>query len=115
MYPNARITWIVHPQFGTFVPEQPILDEVIYFDKKAFSKMSVAGKLKEFFRMRSLLRSKNFDLVLDLQGLFKSAVVAWMTGCRNCFGNVGIAFGWRFCSFCSLLCGHWVMVPGRCS
>ena len=86
LYPNARITWIVHPQFGTFVPEQPIVDEVIYFDKKAFSKMSVAGKLKEFFRMRSLLHSKNFDLVLDLQGLFKSAVVAWMTGCRNCFG-----------------------------
>ena len=86
LYPSARITWIVHPQFGTFVPEQPIVDEVIYFDKKAFSKMSVANKLKEFFRMRNLLRSKKFDLVLDLQGLFKSAVVAWMTGCNNCYG-----------------------------
>ena len=32
LYPNARITWIVHPQFGTFVPEQPIVDEVIYWD-----------------------------------------------------------------------------------
>lgn len=86
LYPAAKITWIVHPQFGTFVPEYPIVDEVIYFDKKAFSKMSVSKKINEFLRMRSLLRSKNFDLVLDLQGLFKSAVIAWMTGCKNCFG-----------------------------
>lgn len=86
LFPNAKITWIVHPQFGTFVPEQPIVDDVIYFDKKAFSKMSIISKVKEFCRIRKLLRSKKFDLVLDLQGLFKSAVIAWMTGCENCFG-----------------------------
>ena len=86
LYPNARITWIVHPQFGTFIPEPPIVDEVIYFDKKAFSKMSLKNKLKYFLEMRALLRSKNFDLVLDLQGLFKSAVIAWLTNCPNRYG-----------------------------
>lgn len=86
LYPNAKITWIVHPQFSTFVPEPPIVDEIIYFDKKAFSKMSFGGKLKEIMRMRKLLREKKFDLVLDLQGLFKSAVIAWLTGCPNRYG-----------------------------
>ena len=86
LYPNAKITWIVHPQFGTFIPEPPIVDEVIYFDKKAFSKMSFLNKIRYFFKMRSLLRSKKFDLVLDLQGLFKSAVIAWLTNCPNKYG-----------------------------
>ena len=33
LYPKARITWIVHPQFSAFIPEAPIVDEVIIFDK----------------------------------------------------------------------------------
>ena len=86
LYPKARITWIVHPQFSAFIPEAPIVDEVIIFDKKSFSKMSFGDKLKEFLRMRKLLRSKRFDLVLDLQGLFKSAVIAWLTGCKTRYG-----------------------------
>lgn len=86
LYPMARITWIVHPQFSAFIPEAPIVDEVILFDKKSFSKMSFGNKIKEFLRMRKLLRSKRFDLVLDLQGLFKSAVIAWLTGCETRFG-----------------------------
>ncbi len=86
LFPQAKISWLVHPQFSTFVPEPPIVDEVIYFDKKGFSKLSFIGKLQEFRRMRNLLRSKKFDLVLDLQGLFKSAVMAWLTGCPHKYG-----------------------------
>lgn len=86
LYPNAKIRWIVHPQFSTFVPQPPYVDEIIYFDKQAFTKMSVKDKIKAFLHMRSFLRSFKFDLVIDLQGLFKSAVVAWMTGCKNRIG-----------------------------
>lgn len=86
LYPNAKIRWIVHPQFSTFVPQPPYVDEIIYFDKQAFTKMSVKDKIKAFLQMRSFLRSFKFDLVIDLQGLFKSAVVAWMTGCKNRIG-----------------------------
>lgn len=86
LYPQAKIRWIVHPQFSTFVPQPPYVDEIIYFDKQAFTKMSVKDKIKAFLHMRSFLRSFKFDLVIDLQGLFKSAVVAWMTGCKNRIG-----------------------------
>ena len=43
LYPKARITWIVHPQFSAFIPEAPIVDEVIIFDKKAFGIKSKRG------------------------------------------------------------------------
>ena len=85
-YPKAKITWLVHPQFAGFVPDPPVIDEVLYFDKVKFKKMSVFGKLKYFREMKALLHSKHFDLVIDMQGLFKSAVLAAISGCGNRIG-----------------------------
>ena len=36
--------------------------------------------------MKALLHSKHFDLVIDMQGLFKSAVLAAISGCSNRIG-----------------------------
>ena len=85
-FPEARITWLVHPQFAGFVPDAPTIDEVLYFDKVKFNKMGIGDKLAYFCEMRSLLHSKHFDLVIDMQGLFKSAVLAAISGCHNRIG-----------------------------
>ena len=85
-FPQARLTWLVHPQFSGFVPDPPMVDEVIYFDKVKFNKMSLGEKWLCFKDMRSLLHSRNFDLVIDMQGLFKSAVLAAISGCNNRIG-----------------------------
>ena len=85
-FPHARLTWLVHPQFSGFVPDPPMVDEVIYFDKVKFNKMSLGKKWSCFKEMRSLLHSRNFDLVIDMQGLFKSAVLAAISGCNNRIG-----------------------------
>jgi len=85
-FPKARITWLVHPQFAGFVPDPPVIDEVLYFDKVKFNKMGLGDKLHYFREMRSLLHSKHFDLVIDMQGLFKSAVLAAISGCDNRIG-----------------------------
>jgi heptosyltransferase-1 len=44
-YPQAKISWLVHPQFAGFIPEAPTINEVLYFDKEAFKKMSWGKKL----------------------------------------------------------------------
>lgn len=85
-FPNAKISWLVHPQFAGFVPDAPVIDEVLYFDKVKFNKMGLMDKLKYFCEMRALLHSKHFDLVIDMQGLFKSAVLAAISGCKNRIG-----------------------------
>ncbi len=86
LYPEAKITWLVHPQFAGFVPDPPVIDEVLYFDKKKFNSMGLKEKWQYFCTMKELLQSRNFDLVLDMQGLFKSAVLAAMTGCDQRLG-----------------------------
>ena len=85
-FPEARLTWLVHPQFAGFVPDPPLIDEVLYFDKVRFKALSWRGKIKYFRQMRALLQSRHFDLVLDMQGLFKSAVLAGLTGCPTRLG-----------------------------
>lgn len=97
-YPKAKITWLVHPQFAGFLPDPPVIDEVIYFDKVKFNKMGLCDKLHYFREMRALLHSKHFDLVIDLQGLFKSAVLAAISGCNSRIGYCEMREGSRFVS-----------------
>ena len=85
-YPRAHISWLVHPQFAGFIPEAPMIDEVLYFDKEAFKQMSWGKKLAFIRDFRRTLHAKNFDLVIDLQGLFKSGAVALLTGCPHKIG-----------------------------
>jgi heptosyltransferase-1 len=85
-FPQAKITWLVHPQFAAFLPDPPLVDQVLYFDKVKFNHMGWGEKLRYFQEMRTKLRAQHFDLVIDLQGLFKSAVLACLTGCPERIG-----------------------------
>ena len=86
LYPKARISWLVHPQFSGFLPDPPTIDKIIYFDKVAFNKKGFLEKIKFLRKFRQELHAEKFDLVIDMQGLFKSAVIAALTGCRNRIG-----------------------------
>lgn len=85
-YPQAKISWLVHPQFAGFIPEAPWIDEVLYFDKEAFKAMGWRKKIAYAQKLRQELQRKKFDLVVDLQGLFKSGVMAYLTGCPTKIG-----------------------------
>ena len=86
LYPKARISWLVHPQFSGFLPDPPTIDNIIYFDKVAFNKMGILQKINFLRKFRQELHAEKFDLVIDMQGLFKSAIVAALTGCPNRIG-----------------------------
>lgn len=110
-YPEAKISWLVHPQFAGFVPDPPLIDEIIYFDKVKFTKMSWTERLQFVKSFRKELRAKNFDLVIDLQGLFKSAAVAFLTGTKDKIGYCEMREGSSFVSkpICGEHCGDHVI------
>jgi len=70
--PHSVFSWIVEPPGAKLLNNFTGIDRVIVLDIK---KKSVGGQLKEIKRFCSLYR-KTFDLVLDFQGLLKSAVLA---------------------------------------
>ena len=68
--PNAHITWLVDARFASLLKDHPLIDELVVLPlkesfKKSYKIIKTLGK---------------FDKVIDLQGLFKSAVVAKLLG-----------------------------------
>lgn len=89
-YPKAHIAWLVEPGIDALVRHSPFVDECILWPQAELKALWRAGRRLEFFRrvraFRRLLRSKNFDTVLDLQGLLKSGLLARMTNAPRRIG-----------------------------
>ena len=69
-HPNAHITWLVDARFASLLKDHPLIDELVILPlkesfKKSYKIIKTLGK---------------FDKIIDLQGLFKSAVVAKLLG-----------------------------------
>lgn len=68
-YEGAHITWIVDKRFEEVVKNSPFVDEVVALELKPISFAAAASAAK---KLKSLGK---FDVVYDLQGLIKSALV----------------------------------------
>jgi lipopolysaccharide heptosyltransferase I len=80
-YPAAHIAWLVATPFANLIETHPALNEVIHFDRKRFGKIGrSAGVTLEFLGFVRALRHKEFDLVIDLQGLFRSGFLSKASG-----------------------------------
>lgn len=73
-YPRAHITWVVNQTYAPLLQDHRDLDEVLPFDRRASHRgwgAAVRTGLDFFFE----LRRRRFDLAIDLQGLFRTAVM----------------------------------------
>lgn len=77
-YPEARITWVVEKAAYDLLTNNPYIDEIIIFDKPKFK--SLKGLLSNGYKLSQQLKSHKFDLAIDLQGLFKSAAISYLSG-----------------------------------
>jgi len=69
-YPKARLSWLVKREWAGLVERIDGVDRV----------WPVESTLKGWLSQVSLLRAEHFDLVVDLQGLFRSAAIGWLSG-----------------------------------
>ena len=96
-FPNARISWVVRPEFAPLLEEHPHLDEMILFDRKLLGKAWFRpGAFCSLARLIRRLRRSKFDAVFDFQGLFRTAALGWLSGCKNRFGMANAREGARF-------------------
>ncbi len=86
-FPDAKISWLIRPEFAPLLENHPHLSDIVLFDRKFLG--------KAWFNPRALacllslirrLRHSKFDAVIDLQGLFRTACLAWLSGCKKRFG-----------------------------
>ena len=80
-HPQAHVAWLANTTFAPLLDGHPLLDEVIPFDRRHYGRMLRSPRaLRDFIRFLWQLRNRRFDLVLDLQGLFRSGILTWATG-----------------------------------
>lgn len=85
-YPKAEIDWLVQPEFADFLRQQPDIAQVQVWDRRAWSSLWQARQLVALWRavgaLRQVLRARDYDWVIDAQGLAKSRLLAWLAGGR---------------------------------
>ncbi|VAW35997.1 hypothetical protein MNBD_DELTA02-311 [hydrothermal vent metagenome] len=69
--PQARIHWLINKAYAPLIEGAPFVDEVLIAEGRG---------LGPTLRTISVLRSRRIDMVVDLQGLLKSAVIGYFSG-----------------------------------
>ena len=82
LYPEAHITWVVEEAAADLVKNHPYLDEVLISRRKRWSKDFRSGQfrrpLEEIRSFIKTLRQRDYDLVIDFHGLFKSSMIVFL-------------------------------------
>lgn len=85
----ASITWVVNATYAPLLEYATDVDEVIPFDRER--------PVRGLWGMISELRRREFDLVIDLTGLFKSALISRLARGKLCVGpSYAREFSWLF-------------------
>ncbi|MFW0694365.1 lipopolysaccharide heptosyltransferase I [Aliarcobacter butzleri] len=77
-YPNLQIDWFVESAFAPILENNPDINEIIKSDLKSIKKDK-----KEIINQIKLIKKyekNSYDLVIDAQGLIKSAIVSFFLG-----------------------------------
>lgn len=82
-YPQAFIAWAVESPTQQLLKNNSAIDQIYQIPKSWMRKPAVWPKL------RNELRSGKFDMVIDPQGLTKSAMLSWISGAEVRIGIKG--------------------------
>lgn len=74
-HPDAEIDWLINPAFADALKYCPNLHSAIPFPRRELGRIS--SFIPAFFRLYRQIRAREYDLIIDLQGLFRSAIFGW--------------------------------------
>ena len=74
-YPAAEIFWWIDSALAPLIEGDSDLTGIVRFERKRWAR---PRHWPEMFRSIRWMRSQNFDLVIDLQGLARSGAFAWL-------------------------------------
>src|SRR5262245_31496062 len=105
-FPAAHITWVINSAYESLIRHHPDLTDTLPFDRGVFRKgLWRSGRYLVAFAAE--MRRRQFDLVVDLQGLLRSGLMCLATGSPRRVGFADAREGSRYCYT------HKVRAPGR--
>ena len=83
-FPDVRLDWVVEEESSQIIDAHEGIDNVLISRRKSWQKKLLKARegfaaLREIIQFLKELRSNEYDLVIDLQGLFKSAILTGLS------------------------------------
>lgn len=79
-FPDAKIGWVIERASSQLIEGHHALDELFVVSKRTFKSP------RDLWALRSRLRAWKPDVTIDLQGLTKSSLLAWLSGAKDRIG-----------------------------
>jgi heptosyltransferase I len=85
-FPGVKIDWAADAAFADILRLNPRIDRVICAPLRQFKKTRDAGDLKAIASTIIRLRRAKYDAVIDLHGVYKSAIISFLARARVRYG-----------------------------
>jgi len=101
-FPHTCIDWLIEEDASGVIEGHPAIDRVIVSYRKLWLKRIFKGRargaaFREILLFSKKMRSRKYDLVIDLHGLFKSGILTGLSRGRRKIGMSGATEGgWLF-------------------
>jgi len=79
-YPAARLDWLVTPAIGELLQHHPAITNVIEFARQEWSAPWRLTPFASYARLAARLRAARYDLVVDIHGQLRTALLTLATG-----------------------------------
>lgn len=91
-YPHARIHWAVEERYAPLVEGNPYVREIIKLNTLGWRERLISAEtLREILQSYRKLQEPSYDAVIDMQGLLKTGLLAWISRSRE---RIGLAWKW---------------------
>ncbi len=91
-WPAAQIDWIVNDSLVEILEGHPCLRKVIPYPRRRWT---TPNRIPEMWRWGKMLRAEKYDITIDLQGLFRSALMTWAANSPRRLGLLSAREGAR--------------------
>lgn len=85
-YPGIKVDWAADASFAELLNWNPGIDRVLCAPLRRFKKRRGIGDLKAIAASIAELREFRYDAVLDVHGVYKSAIIAFLARARVRYG-----------------------------
>lgn len=85
--PSSEIHWLVNASLSGLVEMTEGVSRIYPFERQLWkNKQKITMNIRKLYQLAKALRREKYDVVLDLQGLFRSGFLSWLTGVRRRIG-----------------------------
>lgn len=79
-WPDSRVDWVISRNLKGIIEDNPLIDDLIILNKDSWKRIrKIPETIKELSSLKKTLKSKHYDMVIDLQGLLRSGLIAYST------------------------------------